>query len=123
MRCQYCGEYVGLLRRRCTECGVLLSIYEQHREDIALSELLDRFIATGIARPKIEAVLDRDPRGTGSVRDRVTADMANRLLGAMGVRSNQTATDVRRLRESGGGDASTSRPSGDAMPPRSRGSS
>ena len=98
-------------------------MYEQHRGDIALSELLDRLIATGVARAKIEAVLDRDPDGTGSVRDRVTADMANQLLAAMGVPARQTAMDVRRLRERGGGGASTTRPAGDATPPRTRGSS
>jgi hypothetical protein len=98
-------------------------VFEQHRGDIALSELLDRFIATGIARAKIEAVLDRDPDGSGSLRDRVTADMANQLLAAMGVASNQTATDVRQLRERGGGGVSTTRPAGDATPPRTRGSS
>jgi hypothetical protein len=123
MRCRYCAEYAGLLRRRCAECSCLLDLYDRHRGDIALSELLDRFIATGVARAKIEAVLDRDPDGTGSLRDRVTADMANQLLAAMGVASTQTATDVRRLRERGGGGASTTRPTGDATPPRPRGSS
>lgn len=123
MRCRYCAEYVGLFRRRCAECGALLDLYERHRGDIALSELLDRFIATGVTRGKIEAVLDRDPDGSGSIRDRVTADMANQLLAAMGVAPNQTATDVRRLRERGGGGASTTRPAGDATPPRPRRSS
>jgi len=123
MRCRYCAEYVGLFRRRCADCRSLLDVYERHRGDVALSELLDRFIATGVARTKIEAVLDRDPDGTGSIRDRVTADMANHLLAAMGVASNQTAADVRRLRERGAGGASTTRPTTDAMPPRTRDSS
>jgi len=123
MRCRYCAEYVGLFRRCCADCRTLLEVYERHRDDIALSELLDRFIATGVARPKIEAVLERDPDGTGSVRDRVTADMSNRLLAAMGVPAKQTAADVRKLREQGGGTASTARPAGDAAPPRTRGSS
>ena len=122
MRCRYCAEYVGLFRRCCADCRTLLDVYEGHRDDIALSELLDRFIATGVARPKIEAVLERDPDGTGSVRDRVTADMSNRLLAAMGVAATQTAADVRKLREQGGSGASTSRPAGDAAPPRTRGS-
>jgi len=122
MRCRYCGEYVGLFRRCCADCRSLLDVYERHRDDIALSELLDRLIATGVARPKIEAVLERDPDGTGSVRDRVTADMSNRLLAAMGIAATQTAADVRKLREQGGGGASPNRPSGDATPPRTRGS-
>ena len=122
MRCRYCAEYVGLFRRCCADCRALLDVYERHRDDIALSELLDRFIVTGVARPKIEAVLERDPDGTGSVRDRVTADMSNRLLAAMGVAATQTAADVRKLREQGGSGASTSRPDGDAARPRTRGS-
>ncbi len=123
MRCRYCAQYLGPFRRCCRDCRTLLDVYERLRGDVALSELLDRFIATGIARRKIEAVLARDPDGRGSVRDQVTAAMANHLLAAMGVPAQQTALDVRRLRERGGGNASTTRPAGDVVPPRTRGSS
>ena len=93
-----------------------MTIYEEHREQAGLSQLLDLFIATGIARRKIEAVLASDVTGEGALRDRITADMTNRVLADMGVTPRHTAADVRRLRESGGV-ASTSRPPGDAAPP------
>jgi hypothetical protein len=120
MRCRYCGERSGLLRRQCEDCGVLLDLYERHRGELGLSQLVDHFIASGVARAKIEAVLVADPDGEGALRDRVTADMANRLLADMGVTPRQTAADVRRLRERGGGSASTVRP---GPPPTRRGSS
>lgn len=99
---------------------MLLGIYARHRGELGLSQLLDRFISTGVSRAKIEAVLAADPDGQGSLRDRITADMANRLLADMGVAPRQTAADVRRLREAGGGAASTARPEGDAGPPGRR---
>jgi hypothetical protein len=120
VRCRYCGERARLWRRRCDECGVLLDLYARHRGELGLSQLVDCFIATGVTRAKIEAVLAADPVGEGALRDRITADMANRLLAEMGVTPRQTAADVRRLRERGGGSASTVRPGGDAVPPPRR---
>ena len=115
-----CGERAGLFRRQCGDCGTLLRIYADTRGEIGLSQLLDRFIAAGIPRPKIEAVLASDPDGEGALRDRITADMTNRLLADMGVAGRQTAADVKRLRDQGGGGASTVRPAGDVAPPPSR---
>jgi hypothetical protein len=117
MRCRACHDRAGLLRRLCADCTRLLTIYEQHREQVGLSQLLDLFIATGIARRKIEAVLASDVSGQGALRDRITADMTNRVLADMGVTPRHTAADVKRLRESGGGVATTDRPAGDATPP------
>ncbi len=108
------------MRRRCDDCTTLLGIYADSRGDVGLSELLDRFIATGIPRAKIETVLASDPDGQGILRDQITADMSNRLLAAMGVAGRQTAADVKRLREQGGGGASTTRPAGDVAPPPTR---
>ena len=99
---------------------MLLDLYVSHRGELGLSQLVDRFIATGVSRAKIEAVLAADPDGEGALCDRITADMANRLLADMGVAPRQTAADVRRLREAGAGSASTVRPGGDAAPPPTR---
>ena len=117
MRCRYCRERAGLLRQQCDQCRVLLALYDRHRGELGLSQLLDVFIATGAPRAKIEAVLASDPDGGGALRDRVTADMANRLLAEMGITPRHTAADVKRLRERDGGTVSTSRPAGDAAPP------
>jgi hypothetical protein len=108
------------MRRQCEDCGALLDLYARCRGEVGLSQLLDQLIATGVARAKIEAVLTRDLDGQGSIRDQVTADMANRLLADMGVAPRQTVADVRRLRERGPGAASTTRPAGDVAPPPTR---
>jgi hypothetical protein len=118
MRCRCCQDTAGLFRRVCNDCRRLCAVYEQHRGEVGLSQLLDLFIATGIARAKIEAVLMSDPDGTGALRDRITADMANRVLADMGIAPRHTAADVKRLRESGSGAATTARPTTDAAPPK-----
>ena len=118
MRCRSCHEPAGLLRRLCGDCRRLFALYEQHRGELGFGQFLDLFIATGISRAKIEAALAADPDGAGTLRDRITADMTNRLLSDMGISRRETAASVKRLRESGGGGASTTRPAGDAAPPK-----
>ena len=39
--------------------------------------------------------MNADPDGSGSIKDQITADMSTELLGAMGIRVQQTAQDVR----------------------------
>lgn len=118
MRCASCHEPAGFLKRVCPDCARVFSLYEQHRGDLGLSQLLDVFIADGVPRAKIEAALASDLDGVGALQDRITADMANSLLAAMGLQRRHTPADVKRLRETGGAGASTSRPSNDAVPPR-----
>lgn len=120
MQCTSCHEPAGFLRRLCPDCLQVFAVYEEHRGELGLSQLLDLFIARGIPRPKIEAALAADPDGTGALRDRITADMANRLLVDMGMAPRQTAANVRRLRDGATTGASTTRPVGDAAPPRER---
>jgi hypothetical protein len=118
MRCASCGDSAGFLKRLCADCARVFALYEQHRGDLGLSQLLDIFIEAGVPRPKIEAALASDLEGAGALQDRITADMANSLLAAMGLSRRHTPADVKRLRETGGGGASTTRPTGDAAPPR-----
>jgi len=66
-----------------------------------MGTLLERFIATGTARSKLEKFLDGDPTGAGTVRDQIAADMTNELMRALGQRARQTAGDVKRIRERG----------------------
>lgn len=120
MRCRSCHERAGVLKRRCDDCARLFALYEQYRGELGLSQLLDLFIATGITRAKIEAALASDPDGRGALRDRITADMANRVLADMGVTPRHTAADVKRLRDSGAGAATTTRPTDDTAPPKGR---
>ena len=101
MKCGYCRERAGWFSRVCADCRRLLAIYEAHKSQIGLLQFLDLFIETGLHREKIEAFLTADPRGEGSVKDRILADMSTELLGAMGVNTRQSAQDVKRLRERG----------------------
>ena len=101
MKCSYCQERAGWFTRVCQDCRRLLAIYEAHKGQIGLLQFLDLFIETGLPREKIEAFLAADPHGEGSIKDRILADMSTELLGAMGVNAQQSAQDVKRLRERG----------------------
>ena len=101
MRCEYCRKSAGWLKRLCTDCGRLHDIFTEHKGQLGLLQFLDLFIETGLPRTKIEAFMNADPRGSGSVKDQITADMSRELLGTMGIRTEQTAHDVRDLREKG----------------------
>ena len=120
MRCRSCQQSAGLLRRLCVECGRVFALYERQRGEIGLSQLLDLAIADGVPRAKIEAALTSDLDGSGTLQDKITADMANRVLADLGHPPRHSAADVKRMREQGGGLATTTRPSGDAGPPKSR---
>ncbi|MGH7962440.1 MAG: hypothetical protein ACRERD_11545 [Candidatus Binatia bacterium] len=101
MKCRYCHERAGWFSRVCTDCQRLLDIYETHKGQTGPLQFLDLFINTGLPREKIEAFMNADPSGEGSIKDRITADMSTELLGAMGVNAQQSAQDVKRLREKG----------------------
>jgi hypothetical protein len=118
MRCTSCREPAGWWKRRCAHCATVLALYEQRAGELGPGQWLELFAAHGIPRAKVEAVLAYDPDGRGTLRDRMAADMTNRVLGDLGVASRQTAADVKRLREREGAGASTTRPAGDAGPPR-----
>ena len=99
MKCSYCQKRAGWLRKTCVDCRRLLDIYNQHRGQLALIQFLDLFIETGLSRETIEAFMNADPHGDGSVKDQITADMSSELLAAMGIPVKQTAQDVKQLRE------------------------
>ena len=101
MKCAYCLERAGWFKKTCTDCQRLHEIYTQHRGHIGLLQFLDLFIETGLSRKKIEAFMYADPHGKGSIKDQITADMSSELLGAMGIRVQQTAQDVKQLRDRG----------------------
>lgn len=101
MKCRYCQERASWFRRVCADCQRLLDIYTAHKGQIGLLQFLDFFIATGLPRKKVELFLNADPKGEGSVKDQITADMSTELLGAMGVHVPQTARDVKNLRNQG----------------------
>lgn len=67
-----------------------------------MASLLSHLAATGAPREHIERFLTADPRGRGSLRDEIAAEMSNQLLSALGQRGRQSAADVKRIRERGG---------------------
>jgi len=100
MHCRYCRESAGWFRRCCTDCDRLRQVLAAHR-GADMNTLMERFLATGAARTKLEKFLDSDLTGTGTVRDQIAADMTNELMQALGQRARQTARDVKRIRERG----------------------
>src|SRR6266852_4470566 len=78
MKCSYCQERAGWFTRICQDCQRLLTVYEVHKGQIGLLQFLDLFIETGLPREKIEAFLAADPRGEGSIKDHILADMSGR---------------------------------------------
>ncbi len=62
-------------------------------------QFLDLFVEKGLSREKIEAFMNADPHGDGSIKDQITADMSSELLAAMGIHVKQTAQDVKQLRK------------------------
>ena len=101
MKCAYCRERAGWFKRICKDCQRLHEMYTQQRGQLSLLQFLDICIETGLPREKIEAFMNADPHGNGSVKDQITADMSSELLGAMGIRVQQTAQDVKHLRNKG----------------------
>ena len=101
MKCRYCQDRASWFRRVCADCQRLLAIYTAHKGQIGPLQFLDLFIETGLSREKVEAFMNADPTGEGSVKDQITADMSTELLGAMGVNVPQTARDVKNLRDQG----------------------
>ena len=56
--------------------------------------------STGVAKEKIMTFLKADPDGQGSVQDQVTAEMTTELMKVMGISGQQTAEEVKRIRNS-----------------------
>jgi hypothetical protein len=110
MTCCYCQGRTRWFARVCADCKRLLALYETHKGQTGLLQFLDVFGETGLPREKILTFLTADPRGEGSIKDRIVADMSTELLGAMGVRAQQNAQDVKRLREKGTWQSLSKRP-------------
>ena len=99
MRCLYCREKAGFLKRHCRDCRQLGAVLKTLPSSFGYRELLDRLLATGIDSRKIEKFLDADPDGTGSQNDRVTARMTNEIMGSLGQPSHMTASGVKEVRK------------------------
>jgi hypothetical protein len=98
--CVYCGGRSGLWTKVCPDCKALLACVEKLRGQVGYGEFLDALERTGVAKEKIMVFLKADPDGRGSIQDQVTAEMTTELMKVMGIPGQQTAQEVRRLRDS-----------------------
>lgn len=102
MPCRYCAGPAGWWRRDCPQCRQLaaaLASCGSHHLPLVMRALQE----TGIEQEHIERFLTADPRGDGSIADRLAAAMTNELLAALGRPTSQgmAVGQVRRLRQRG----------------------
>ena len=101
-KCKYCDERAGLLRRVCADCKKLLGRVAELRGKVSYGQFLDGLEETGVDKEKIFRFLKADPDGAGSIQDQVTAEMTSELMKVMGIAGRQTASEVKRIRDSAG---------------------
>jgi len=88
-----------MLARICADCKKLLARVEELRGRVGYGEFLDGLERTGVAKEKIITFLKADPDGKGSIQDQVTAEMTSELMKVMGIAGQQSAGDVKRIRD------------------------
>ena len=72
---------------------------------MSYGQFLDGLEQTGVERDKILLFLKADPDGKGSIQDQVTAEMTSELMKVMGISGQQTAGEVKRIRDVVGKDS------------------
>lgn len=120
MRCLYCLNRAGLLRRVCATCARVIAVIERAGGEIALAGLVDIFAAEGLTRDQVDRVLDAQVGDQPTLRDRLTSNMANVLMRNLGMPGRQTPEDVRRVRlAAGSGQGAGTWKAGEKPPPGS----
>jgi hypothetical protein len=100
MRCLYCRQWSGLIRRTCPVCARVVRIVDQAGGTVGLVGLVDIFAAEGLSREQVDRVLDAQIGGEPTLRDRLTSDLTNVLMRGLGMPGRQSPEDVRRVRRS-----------------------
>lgn len=103
--CVYCGERAGLFGRACGDCKKLLARVGELRGKVSFGQFLDGLEQTGVDKEKILVFLTANPHGTGSIQDQVTAEMTTELMKVMGISGQQSAQEVKRIRDLVGKDS------------------
>jgi hypothetical protein len=98
VRCIYCHQRAGFLRRVCGPCSRVIAIVERAGGSVGLSGLVDLFAAEGLSKEQVERVLDAEIGGGPTIRDRLTSNMTNALMQGLGMPGRQSPEDVRRIR-------------------------
>ena len=97
--CGYCSERAGIIARVCADCKRLLARVQELRGRVGYGEFLDGLERTGVDKEKILRFLTADPDGKGSIQDQVTAEMTTELMRVMGITGQQSAGEVKRIRD------------------------
>ncbi|MFZ0658190.1 MAG: hypothetical protein WAM05_05695 [Candidatus Binataceae bacterium] len=90
---------------------------ERSGGEIGIAGLVDLFIAEGLEREQVDAVLDAKIGAQPTIRDRLTSNLTNALMQGLGMPGRQTPEDVRRVREAMKPGAGTDRWSSGETPP------
>jgi hypothetical protein len=98
MRCLYCSQRAGLFRSKCAICAHVISVVDRAGAEVGLVGLVDIFAAEGLRREQVDRVLDAEIGDQPTLRDRMTAQMANLLMRNLGMPGRQSPEDVRRIR-------------------------
>ena len=98
MRCLYCHTRAGILRKVCSPCARVVAVVESSTGHLGWTELVDIFVAQGLAKADVDRVLDAEIEGSPTLRDRLTSRMANELMRSLGMPGRQSPEDVRRVR-------------------------
>lgn len=109
MRCVYCSQRAGFLRRVCTPCAKVVAIVERAGGEVGMIGLVDIFVAEGLTREQVDVVLDAQVGDGPTIRDRLTSSMTNVLMRNLGMPGRQSPEDVMKVRTAmrGGGGAGT----------------
>lgn len=111
MRCLYCHQKAGLMKRICPVCAKVIGVVERCAGHVGWTELVDAFANEGLTRAQVDRVLDAEINGEPAWRDRLTSEMSNVLMRGLGMPGRQTPQDVQRVRRAvsgGGGEGSWS---------------
>ena len=119
MRCIYCHEKAGLLKKVCVACGRVLTIVEESAGRIGWTGLVDEFATQGLTRERVDRVLGAELDGRPALRDRLTSEMANVLMRNLGMPGRQSPEDVQRVRRAAAGGIGEGVWAAGEVPPRS----
>ena len=99
MRCAYCYDKAGFLKRTCPDCIRLVAAFNTLPPSFGYRLMLDTLLATGVSNEKIDRFLETDLDGSGSIQEKITARMTNEVMAALGQPSHLGAKDVKKVKE------------------------
>ena len=105
MRCVYCRDRAGLLRRVCPTCARVIEIVDRSGGQIGFQALVDIFKTEGLTKEQVDSVLDAQVGSAPTIRDRLTSQMTNSLMRGLGMPGRQSPEDVMRVRQGMNGSA------------------